>query len=219
MAILRYEHDTVMFAVFGMAAMIHLSDVRRCVPSPNNLRPPTFWRPFGRPNLLERQRSIGSRRAVGAGTTKARLLPGGLLVVGDAVCSFNPIYGQGMTVAALEALAPAKCLPGHRISRGGSSSYAKPIGKACSWQPAVTSPCPRSRHNRRSDEVAHRYMDRLLTAPNMTPPHSSNSTRWPGWSNAPVRLLRPSMIARLPQPNNAARYTSHTSHRGQSLNS
>jgi 2-polyprenyl-6-methoxyphenol hydroxylase-like FAD-dependent oxidoreductase len=45
--------------------------------------------------------------------------PGGLLVVGDALCSFNPSYAQGMTVAALEALV----LRG--VSRSGDAALAR----------------------------------------------------------------------------------------------
>lgn len=49
--------------------------------------------------------AAGQRRSF----SRLRRFPGGLVVVGDALCSVNPVYGQGLTLAALEA----NCLAAH----------------------------------------------------------------------------------------------------------
>ena len=47
----------------------------------------------------------------------AERLPDNFLALGDAVCAFNPVYGQGMTIAALGALTLEQSLRKQRIHR------------------------------------------------------------------------------------------------------
>ncbi|MDQ6703702.1 MAG: monooxygenase [Pseudomonadota bacterium] len=65
--------------------------------------------------------------------------PQGFLVYGDALCSFNPVYGQGMTVAIMESLALCQCLA------AGTDDIARRFFRAADrlidipWQIAVGS--------------------------------------------------------------------------------
>lgn len=50
---------------------------------------------------------------------RSRAWPAGLLAVGDAYCAFNPVYGQGITVAACQALLILDTLKHDRTPTGG----------------------------------------------------------------------------------------------------
>lgn len=54
--------------------------------------------------------------------------PEGLVVVGDAACSFNPLYGQGITTSALQVEALGECL--RQGLEGLARRYHRRAGKA-----------------------------------------------------------------------------------------
>ena len=56
---------------------------------------------------------------------KLTRFPEGYLVIGDAVCSFNPIYGQGMSVSALEAEALGETMRGITSLNGLAKQFYK----------------------------------------------------------------------------------------------
>ena len=126
---------------------------------------------------------------------RLRRFPGGLLVIGDALCSFNPMYGQGMTVAALEA---AKARDGYadapRFFRA-----VRPLVDA-PWQvatggdlmfPAVQGPRPPM------VRLVNRYLSRLHAAAAHDAVLSEAFIRVTNLLAPPQSLLRPALAMRV----------------------
>ena len=195
-----YQNDTWMFTVFGMvghepprdlAGMLLFAEeycpahliaaVRAAEPIgevAHHRMPSSQWRRYD----------------------KMAQLPDGLLVCGDAICSVNPIYGQGMTLAALEAATLRKCLRGggSDLPRRYFRASAKPIGVA--WQMVagsdLTFPGVAGRRSK-AMRVTTRLVDWALTACESDPVVAVRFFKVNGLIDSPIRLLHPAFVYRV----------------------
>ncbi|RQG92274.1 FAD-dependent oxidoreductase [Natrarchaeobius chitinivorans] len=136
--------------------------------------------------------------------------PDGLVVIGDAVASFNPIYGQGMSVAALEALQFHHTLA--TDDQGGlalrfferaagvvDDAWSIAVGSDFQF-PETTGPKPFGTN------LVNRYVARLHRKAHTDGRLADAFNRVIIMENRPTSLFRPSVVWRVVKPSPRVRY-------------
>jgi hypothetical protein len=195
-----YENDSWIFTVFGMVGHEPPRDLSGMLSFAQEYTPAHLLaavragEPIA-PVVQHRMPSSQWRRY-----DKMRRFPDGLLVCGDAICSFNPIYGQGMSVAALDAVALREALR-HGVTdlpRRYFRAAAKSIGVA--WQLAAGSDLafPEVEGRRTpSMRVTNRFVDSVLAAAEPDAVVGSQFFKVTALIDPPARLLSPLFLYRV----------------------
>ena len=127
---------------------------------------------------------------------KLTRFPEGYLVVGDGVCAFNPVYGQGMTVAAMEAVAL-----GEHLDRGP----VRPLEFFKEQKPIVDVPWDISAggdlafpgvEGKRSlkTRMGNAYISRLHSAAQVNGKFTAAFFRVAGLVDPPQALMKPALV-------------------------
>jgi 2-polyprenyl-6-methoxyphenol hydroxylase-like FAD-dependent oxidoreductase len=131
---------------------------------------------------------------------KLRKVPAGFVALGDSICSFNPLYGQGMSSAALQAMALAECLEHYdiggdalpkRFYRQAAKVIAGPwkiaVGADFAY-PQTTGPKPPG------TDIVNRYIARVLLAAQVSPDVNEAMVHVQQLTAPPTSLFRPSIV-------------------------
>lgn len=208
MFLVGYENDTWIFTVFGMAGHEPPRDLAGMLSFVRDYAPPHLLaavqagEPIA-PVVQHRLPSSQWRRY-----DKMRRFPEGLLVTGDAMCSFNPVYGQGMSVAAMDALALQGAL--RRGTTGLSRRYfraaAKSIGLAWGLAAGSDLSFPEVEGRRTpAMQLTNRFSEWVLTACETDAVVHAQFFRVVGLVEPPSRLFDPSFIYRVAAVNRRRR--------------
>jgi 2-polyprenyl-6-methoxyphenol hydroxylase-like FAD-dependent oxidoreductase len=202
-ALARLEGDVWMLTLFGLlgdhppkdrdgfdafARSLHFPDIHDAVGAAEPIDGPAGYR-F----------QANARRRY----ERMRQLPQGFVVMGDAICSFNPIYGQGMTVAALQALAlrdhltPDIARHSPRVVRALARTIDAPWEMTIGADLAVPGVNGRRTPRRR---IAGAYITRLQAAAAHDPALARAFMRVTGLVDRPQAILRPHIALRVLRP-------------------
>ncbi|OMC41862.1 hypothetical protein [Mycobacterium sp. IS-1264] len=195
-----YEHGTWILTLFGVGGVELPHDLPGVIECAAQFAPPFLIaalraaEPLGALSLQHYPASTWRRY------DKMRRFPAGLLVMGDAICSFNPVYMQGMTMAAQQALALRNCLA------DGEGDVRRRFFRQTAKQIA-----PVWRGNRLSDFTVSQAggwrwvlrrlmtwpMDKAQAAAATDPVIAEELLRVMHFVDPPARLMRPSFLIRL----------------------
>jgi len=136
---------------------------------------------------------------------RLRRWPDQFLVIGDASCTFNPIYAQGMTVTAMTAVALDRILAEH-----WRRSDTNPLGRARraqrqvartsagAWTMATTEdlryPWTEGARLDLPTRIMHRYADRVLEVANGNPKVNTAFVNVVNLRHPPASLLHPRVL-------------------------
>lgn len=126
--------------------------------------------------------------------------PAGLLVLGDAMCSFNPLYGQGMSVASLEAQALGECLARgeRRLAQRFHRAAAKIVDQA--WDMAIGGDLALPEvagHRSPVVRMTNAYVERILRVAERDPAVAATFSDVSDLVAPPQDLLRPTLLWRV----------------------
>jgi 2-polyprenyl-6-methoxyphenol hydroxylase-like FAD-dependent oxidoreductase len=198
-ALARLEDDIWMLTLFGLVADHPPRDPDGFAAFAQSLRFPDLYDAIAGAEPIDDPVTYRFTADVRRRYERARRLPDGFLVMGDALCSFNPIYGQGMTAAALQALALRDHLP---LGRNGTRAAIGALARAVDapWQLATGADLAVPQVvGRRSPgtRLVNRYVTRLQAAAAHDSSLSRAFLRVTGLVDRPEALLRPSIARRV----------------------
>ena len=199
--LLAYENDTVILTIIGVAGEKLPSDLPGVMAVAAELLPQHITaalrgaEPLGAVSAQHYPASVWRRY------DKLRRFPKGFLVIGDAVCSFNPVYGQGMTSAALQAIALRDCLASANADDlsgryfRATTKKLRPIWQANRLNDFAVFPADDWRSIPK--RLLNWYVDKLMAAAANDMTLTETFVRTLHLLDPPSRLMHPAMLIRI----------------------